>query len=559
MAQTGYWTEGTNINGTNVGGGQFVSGVAPVGSKPVNTTIDGSALGNTPTLTVPKPTPTITQNPTIGVPSGAVMGADGFATLPPQPTQKTTATPEEDNRSLIQKLFKKKMDVLDTQPEVTKQIQEEEQTKQKREASISSYNAYNKANTEFNQQLQAMQNAEANTVGGVGGGYSSTIQKFEQEGRAKLANMAIQANMDQNNYQGALQNVKEKLDAQFKPVQDSIDNIVKFSQINANDLTDKEKFQLQSKVDQKKTELSNVEKTVSSLHENMLQNGAPQYLYSSVDKIVSDYSSGKITAQDAQSKLYQTVGNYGVSLQDKKIQSDISAALVADQAVTPEVLQGMLNVYKTTGVLPAFGMSAKSPLRAQFYAALGSKDGQDIINSATANKAMKAGITSAIKTQQNQLAANETAIGTLDKQLDLALQYSDKVDRSGSPILAKYLLNAKSQVFGDPDTAALNNIVTTASYEFAKILSGSAASIAGTTVSSASDAKTVLNAALAKGQFKTVVELMKKEADFRLSSQRETLKNLQSDLNNPSDLTETLKESVAPTVSNGVDLSKFNQ
>jgi len=329
MAQTGYWTEGTNIGGTNVGGGQFVSGVAPVGSKPVNTTFDGSALGNTPTLTVPKPTPTITQNPTIGVPSGAVMGADGFVTLPPQPENKTITTPEEDNRSFIQKLFKKKMDILDTQPEVTKQIQEEEQTKQKRESSISSYNAYNKANVEFNQQLQAMQNAAANTVGGVGGGYSSTIQKFEQEGRAKLANMAIQANMDQNNYQGALQNVKEKLDAQFKPVQDSIDNIVKFSQINANDLTDKEKFQLQSQVDQKKTELSNINKTVESLHESMLQNNAPQSVYSSVDKIVADYSAGKITAQDAQSKMYQAVGTYGVDatkvLEQKKLEAEIAS------------------------------------------------------------------------------------------------------------------------------------------------------------------------------------------------------------------------------------------
>ncbi len=228
----------------------------------------------------------------------------------------------------------------------------------------------------------------------------------------------------------------------------------------------------------------------------------------------------------------------------QKLINESSAAVAADAAVNPDVLQGMLAVYQSTGVLPAFGQSAKSPLRAQFYAALG-KD-PNIVGDAGTNKAVRAGLTTALRTQQNQYSANQTAISTLDKQLDLAKSYSDKVGRSSSPLVNKYLLATKSGVFGDPETAALNNIVTTASYEMAKILSGSAASIAGATVSSAADAKDLLNGAMARGQFNEVLGLMKQEADFRLKSQGDTITSIQKDLNNVGNLTQNLPPTIAP-------------
>lgn len=221
---------------------------------------------------------------------------------------------------------------------------------------------------------------------------------------------------------------------------------------------------------------------------------------------------------------------------------------LTDATVNADVLKGMLNVYKSTGVLPPFGLSAKSPLRAQFFAALGAEGGNQIVTDATVNKSIRAGLATAYKTQQNQLSANQTAIGTLDKQLSLAQNYSDKVNRSGSPLVAKYILGLKSGVFGDPDAAALNNIVKTASYEFAKILSGSAASIAGVTVSSAADAESMLNSAMSKGQFNEVVGLMQKEANFRLNSQKDTIKQLEKDMqniNNLSSIVETTPNDVA--------------
>lgn len=194
------------------------------------------------------------------------------------------------------------------------------------------------------------------------------------------------------------------------------------------------------------------------------------------------------------------------------------------------VLAGMLNYYYTTGQVPAMGNSS-SGLRAAFWGAVGSGD-PNAVGGAAANKAAISAATAAGRTQANQYAAATTAIGTMEKQLQLLDTYSDKVDRTGTPILNKYLLAAKGQIAGDADTVALQNIVQTASYEFAKILSGSAASIAGVSVTSAEDAKNLINANMTPKQIKEIIGLMKTEANYRLTTQKATIDSIQQDIKN---------------------------
>lgn len=198
-------------------------------------------------------------------------------------------------------------------------------------------------------------------------------------------------------------------------------------------------------------------------------------------------------------------------------------------AVNSDALQGLLNIYQTTGTIPPMGLSANNPLRTAFYAAIGA-GGVDLTTTAAMNKATLAGATTALKTQQNQYAAANTAITTMEKQLSLLQTYSDKVDRTGSPLVNKYALYLKGQVAGDVDTQAMQNIVQTASYEFAKILSGSAASIAGVSVTSAEDAKNLINANMTKEQINSIIGLMRTEASYRLSSQKESIAATQADI-----------------------------
>lgn len=194
----------------------------------------------------------------------------------------------------------------------------------------------------------------------------------------------------------------------------------------------------------------------------------------------------------------------------------------------PEAVRGAVEYYRQTGNMPAFGMG-NTPLRAAFFREIGA-DGSQIISEGQAVKAERAGLSKAYATQQNFYRAEKTALGALDRQLDLAAQFSSKVDRTGSPLIAKYLLYAKGEVAGDEDTKALENIVTTASYEFAKIMSGSSASIQGVTIRSAEDAKKLLNAAMSKEQFKTILALMKQEGEIRLNARKQEIDILEQDL-----------------------------
>lgn len=353
--------------------------------------------------------------------------------------------------------------------------------------------------------------------------------------------------------QGILQQANSQLDALFKAQSTDAQNQYDTQTANRKAVYDyattQEKAQLdaqQKAADQAHTDKQNAIKNAQDLAKTAIASGQ------------SDVAA-KIAALDPNSPTYrQDLANLTGQIQDKsaqldiqykqaqiaKINSDIAAANAQEAAVDPNTLQGMLNVYKATGVLPSFGMSGKSPLRAQFYAALGVDSG--IVTDANTNKTIRAGLTTAYKTQQNQYSANQTAINTLAKQLDLARQYSDSVSRTNSPLVNKYLLDVKQGVFGDPQTAALHNIVTTASYELAKILSGSSASIAGVTVSSAADATNLLNSAMSRGQFNEVLGLMEQEANFRLQSQKDTLTQMQKDLNNVGGLSQDLQN--APTV-----------
>lgn len=188
--------------------------------------------------------------------------------------------------------------------------------------------------------------------------------------------------------------------------------------------------------------------------------------------------------------------------------------------------------YKTTGTVPAFGYGvAGQSARNAFWNAVASS-GEGTIAGASGNKAALAAATTALRNQTNQYNAANTALSTLDKQLSLLEQYSDKVDRSGTPAFNRYQLYMKGQLQGDPDTQALQNIVLTASNEFAKILSGSAASISGTTVSSAEDAKKLLNANMTTAQMKAVIGVMRQEGKYRLQSQKETMTQIQNDIKN---------------------------
>jgi hypothetical protein len=116
-----------------------------------------------------------------------------------------------------------------------------------------------------------------------------------------------------------------------------------------------------------------------------------------------------------------------------------------------------------------------------------------------------------LQTQRNQVLTFER---TASSNLDLADNVSKTVDRTGSPLVNKYLLFVKGQIAGDTDTTKLKNAVTTAASEYAKVISGGTGSAAATD-STRREAEEMLNAAFSKGTFSAVVAQMKQEMQNR--------------------------------------------
>lgn len=197
--------------------------------------------------------------------------------------------------------------------------------------------------------------------------------------------------------------------------------------------------------------------------------------------------------------------------------------------VDQDVLDGMIAIYRKTGAIPAGMGNASVALKKAFYAKIGGQS--SLVDEATTNKAAIAAATKALTNQQTQLSATQTSIETMKKSLDLVDELNKKVDKSGAPVVNKYLLWLKGQAQGDANTAALNAAILTASTEYAKIMSGASASIAGVTVSSAEDVKNALNSALSKGQIESVMNVMRQDANYRVTSQQGTVNQIKSDLN----------------------------
>jgi hypothetical protein len=201
--------------------------------------------------------------------------------------------------------------------------------------------------------------------------------------------------------------------------------------------------------------------------------------------------------------------------------------------VDPEAIKGMVESYKVTGVVPSFSGLMGAPQRAAFWAAVGGSTG--IIGDANSNRIALKAASSALDNQTKIGKATQTAVDAMEGGLQLAEKWGNQVDRTGSPIVNKYLLwtQGKLGTADDATMTAINNFdaaITTVSQEYAKIMTGAAASIAGTTVSSQADAKAFINKELTQKQFAGVAGILRADAKIRLTAYDSTIKSIKDDI-----------------------------
>ncbi len=530
MTTTGNRT--SSVDTANRGTGQVPSSTPSTSvtmPSATATPISVDNLGKTTStpISLPEAKPYISPSVAVSAPQGSVAGQNGLVTNPPP----TETTPTADKKTFLD-MFSKIFNAEGQKSAVQEQLNQQENVT----------NLQNQKNADYNAYLQA-KNDQTNTInqmraqaGGTVGGNNQAIAEYQRQSDAHISNLAIQSNISQGNYQAAEDNVNKKLDAIFSPLKDQANLLTAMASIANNDMTDSEKFQAQKLADQVKTDQTNVQKAAADIQTSLLGTNNYQKVAPQIDQISQDFAAGKITAAEAQSKMYAAASQYGGNtldtqykqLQIQKLQQDISSAGGTD---TMSAIPSMVQYTIASGNLPPMGMGNQN-MRMEFWNQLGKALGGDQsgFGELVSTKAQVTGATSALRNQATLYAATKTSVDTLTQQLELAKSYSDKVDRTGSPLINKYLLYAKGQIAGDADTAAFQNIVKTASNEFAKIMSGASASISGVTVSSSADAEKILNTAQTPAQLKEIMSAMEKEANYRLSSYQGTMANITNDL-----------------------------
>jgi hypothetical protein len=233
------------------------------------------------------------------------------------------------------------------------------------------------------------------------------------------------------------------------------------------------------------------------------------------------YQSQRQEYVNAGGKYTDFDNQFGKMLSDQE-QSNLKLA----GGLSNEAIDIAAQTYLTTGQMPALGMG-NAQMRSEILNRAGSLSAeqglslQDVITGRAQYRASSGSLNN-LQKYADQVLSFETTAGS---NLDLANSLSDKVDRSGSPLINKYDLYLKGQLQGDPNTLAFMAAVQTATNEYAKVVTGQTG---GAAVSDAArkETESMLNAAYSPEAFKKVIETMKQEMENRrqgLTGQLQTI------------------------------------
>jgi hypothetical protein len=197
---------------------------------------------------------------------------------------------------------------------------------------------------------------------------------------------------------------------------------------------------------------------------------------------------------------------------------------------TPEALDQAAESLRLTGKLPS-NLGKGSPVVPQLYAMAAAKakaQGQDSTAAVFNQQAFHAGSQAmgALTKQQNMVGAFEA---TANKNLDLALQLSANVDRTGSPLINRGLQAWRTGVTSDPDTKAFVNALVAARTEYAKVLSGATGST-GVTDSARHEAEQLFSTVDSPETLQKVIGVAKQEMRNRMDSFTEQQARLKDSL-----------------------------
>jgi hypothetical protein len=246
----------------------------------------------------------------------------------------------------------------------------------------------------------------------------------------------------------------------------------------------------------------------------------------------------KTTTPDALLSANTSIRGQDLSAQTARRGQDMNAATAKarlDQDINgiPEqfgqpAIDAMAARYNIDGTIPPLGMGRASVAArativnraAELAAQAGVSPTDQRVNQLT-NKA-SAGAMNTLTRQQTMVSAFEN---TFNKNADLVLEASTKVDRTGAPLINSWLNAGKRSLTGNPELAAFDTAIKSASNEYAKIISGSM----GNTPAAESEIKkmdSLLNAQQTPEGVIAVIQMMRRDTQNRMAGFREEKQTL---------------------------------
>lgn len=280
----GYWTEGKNVNGTNIGGGVYVNGVNPssattnvAGSTAIQpmtqpplevpSVFDSTRLGEKP-INLPQPLQNNAANTALSASTGAFV--NNVTSNPTNPSVPVTPTPQQENVSAIQNLISK----LSNKGTRTQEVNTQMGIDQKKAKALSYEQQAMATSRAYDNQIKAIQ--EKNTEGQFGSAVQGEIARITRQKNSDLADLAILQKVAIDDYNSAVDIAQKKIDAEFEPIQTELQNRQNLFNMLQNNMTEKEKLDYQNQLAIDKQSAEDFRKAKSDYSAIAIQNGNAQ-------------------------------------------------------------------------------------------------------------------------------------------------------------------------------------------------------------------------------------------------------------------------------------------
>ncbi len=217
--------------------------------------------------------------------------------------------------------------------------------------------------------------------------------------------------------------------------------------------------------------------------------------------------------------------------------------------LTPDALKSLGDRFNITGEIPGMGMGkAATEARTKVL----NQWASDLKNSGT-SVAEQTAKQAAYKASRNELSKLQSQRGTVmafantaEKNLALVQDLSAKVDRTGIPVMNRWILSGKRSIAGDPEVAKFDAAVRTAINEYAKVTS-SATGGGVTSDMARKEVESMLNTAQTKEQVEQVIGLLRQEMKNRKEGYDQQIESIKQSITGGS----------TPAGSNNRPLPKF--